>query len=73
MGSVIHFFCLMIFLPSHWFPWKPGLHRHAPMESSQLPLPEHVSSPGHTNSKQINKLLIRKLGEIFHLRFLRSM
>ena len=39
-------------LPWQIFPSKPVSQIQAPIESSQLPFPEHVPSPGQSNSKQ---------------------
>ena len=35
------------------FPSKPVSQIQAPTESSQFPFPEHVPSPGQSNSKQV--------------------
>ena len=46
-------------LPWQIFPSKPVSQIQAPTESSQLPFPEHVPSPGQSNSKQ-GKGMIRQ-------------
>ena len=54
----------ILVLPWQIFPSKPVSQIQVPTESSQFPFPEHVPSPGQSNSKQKGEK-IREISQQF--------